>query len=407
MSYHPVPYATANYNELARNNIIRELVETEKKYVQDLELLQKYATALSQSNLLDQGTIDLIFSNVTPLLDFQRKFLIGLEGTLERPWQDQRWGRHFLRAEEGFGVYVPYCANYSSISDVSDLALDNEEFLTVFNHLINFKHELPAFLVKPVSRVYKYPLLIESLIKRSSAATYPHYDELKSGFAAARRVTDTINEAQRLAENARTVNSLRTRVADWKGHHIDTFGDLLLDDILVVTRSNVDQTCHVFFFERIILCCTDAPGVAPAQTNFSGLKRTTPLLLKGRIFLADVMQTEPVATSSGCYWHSLPTHSNQGFTASPSQREAALAVWWNGDDGLEAFTLRFRWDSQRREWEAQIARLIRECAERRAAERNGRRDSVSGRDGSGFDPDEDGVEAPPDTGGKHERESEE
>lgn len=33
----PVP---ANAQEAARNNIIRELVETERKYVQDLEIMQ-------------------------------------------------------------------------------------------------------------------------------------------------------------------------------------------------------------------------------------------------------------------------------------------------------------------------------------------------------------------------------
>ncbi|KAJ6570900.1 hypothetical protein DFH09DRAFT_1277513 [Mycena vulgaris] len=46
-----------------------------------------------------------------------------------------------------------------------------------------------------------------------------------------------------------------------------------------------------------------------------------------------------------------------------------------------------------------ITRLIRECVERKAAARSGRRDSVSGRDGSGFDPDADETESPPDTSG--------
>ncbi|KAJ7838874.1 hypothetical protein B0H13DRAFT_2418776 [Mycena leptocephala] len=39
-----------NAQEAARNNIIREMVETERKFVQDLEIMQKYATALSQNN---------------------------------------------------------------------------------------------------------------------------------------------------------------------------------------------------------------------------------------------------------------------------------------------------------------------------------------------------------------------
>lgn len=97
--------------ETARNNIIRELVETERKYVQDLEVMQashfvfsfipfltpsqRYSTALSQSNTIDQDTIHLLFPNLNKLLNFQRKFLIRLESTGEQAWINQRWGIHF------------------------------------------------------------------------------------------------------------------------------------------------------------------------------------------------------------------------------------------------------------------------------------------------------------------------
>ncbi|KAJ7655941.1 hypothetical protein B0H17DRAFT_1213868 [Mycena rosella] len=39
--------------DVARYNIIRELVETERKYVQDFDLLQKYANSVEESKLLD------------------------------------------------------------------------------------------------------------------------------------------------------------------------------------------------------------------------------------------------------------------------------------------------------------------------------------------------------------------
>ena len=57
--------------------------------------MQKYATALSHSNTIDQDTIHLLFPGLNNLLNFQRKFLIRLEGTAEMPWKDQRWGLHF------------------------------------------------------------------------------------------------------------------------------------------------------------------------------------------------------------------------------------------------------------------------------------------------------------------------
>ncbi|PPQ90535.1 hypothetical protein CVT25_015849 [Psilocybe cyanescens] len=359
----------------AQTNIIREMVETERKYVQDLEIMQKYSNALSQANLMDQDTIHLLFPNLNKLLNFQRKFLIRLESTAEMPWQEQRWGQHFLESEDEFIVYEPYCANYTN---ATELMLANEQNLVPLNHLINVKGELPGLLIKPIQRICKYPLLLDSLIKACSPSTYDHYDELKRGSDAAKRITDKINEAQRRAENEQTVKSLHSRIDDWKGHHLENFGELLLDDLFVVTKSDIDREYHVFLFERIILCCKEASLTQPAKggkstsKNGSILKKplpltlpggngapqkNTPLLLKGRIFLGNVTQAIPVPAR-----------------ASPTIGVATqypLAVWWKGDDDLEFFTLRCRREDQMRQWEATINRLIKEASQRRASERAG------------------------------------
>ncbi|KAG7446508.1 uncharacterized protein BT62DRAFT_1005801 [Guyanagaster necrorhizus] len=359
----------------ARSNIIREMVETERKYVQDLEIMQQYSTALSQSNIIDQDTIHLLFPNLNKLLNFQRRFLIRLESTAELPWHDQRWGQHWVESEEEFVVYEPYCANYTY---ASELMLAYENSLTPLNHLIAAKGELPAFLIKPIQRICKYPLLLDSLIKAADPETYPHYEDLKAGSAAAKRITDKINEAQRHAENEQTVKNLQSRVDDWKGHHLENFGNLLLNDIFIVTKSDIDREYHVFLFEKIILCCKEAvpPPVngkkmgksnsilkkqaAPPPLVLPGgfgqpQKKNTPLLLKGRIFLGNV--TKAVPTSSR-------------ISTSSGTQQYPLAVWWKGDDDLEYFTLRCRREDQMRQWESVINRLINNLAQRRASERS-------------------------------------
>ncbi|KAG1777529.1 hypothetical protein EV702DRAFT_1101780 [Suillus placidus] len=343
----PVP---ACPQDTARNNIIRELVETERKYVQDLEVMQRYATALSQSNTIDQDTIHYLFPGLNKLLNFQRKFLIRLESTAEMAWLDQRWGLLFLENEEEFAVYEPYCANYTN---AVDLMVAEEQNLSVHNNLINAKSELPAFLIKPVQRICKYPLLLDSLIKAASATDYPHFAELQAGSAAAKRITDKINEAQRRAENVQTVKNLEGRVQDWKGHHLSNFGALLLDDIFTVTKSDVDREYHN---NSILKKQNGLYAPAPPPMTSPNMRKDTPLLLKGRIFLNNVTQAIP--------------SSNRNSVASSTVNPHSLAVWWRGDDDLEFFTLRCRSEEQLRQWEAQINRLIREVASRRASERN-------------------------------------
>lgn len=138
-------------------------------------------------------------------------------------------------------------------------------------------------------------------------------DELRAGLAAAKRITDKVNEEQRRAENLATVKNLEGRVEDWKGHHISNFGSLLLDDIFTVTKSEMDREYHVFLFEKIILCCKEFTPTAgngrkvgktnsilkkqgiPAPLHLPGAprKKNTPLLLKGRIFLNNVTSAVP------------------------------------------------------------------------------------------------------------------
>jgi len=354
--------------EVERRNIIRELLETERKYVQDLEVMQTYSTALLQKHIIDQDTIHHLFPGLLKLLDFQRKFLISMEQIAELSWKEQTWGQLFTDNEEEFEVYEPYCANYTN---ATELLLVEEQNLMTLADVINPRSELPAFLIKPVQRICKYPLLLDSLVKKSSPTEYPLYHDLVEGSAAAKRVTDKINEAQRRADNIQTVQTLQSRVEDWKGHHLGNFGDLLLDDIFLVTKSEVDREYHVFLFEKIILCCKEAvvisskkvsknnsilkkQSVPPTPTpGGSGLskKKNTPLLLKGRIFLNNVTSARRVP-----------------IVGDPH----ALRVFWRGDDDTEYFTLRCRSEEQLKQWETAIMRLVNASGSRRQSERSDR-----------------------------------
>ncbi|KZV80866.1 hypothetical protein EXIGLDRAFT_629463 [Exidia glandulosa HHB12029] len=359
--------------EAERKNIINEILVTERKYVGDLEIMQQFANELATRGIIDRDTLHRMFPNLPALFDFQQRFLISMEQVAEQPWPQQRWGRLFAENEEGFQVYEPYCANYSN---AADLVLNEGSTLQGFTAVISTS-ELPAFLIKPVQRVCKYPLLLENLIKASQGSDYPYLDELRAGLASVKRIADKINEAERRMENKQMVKALESRVEDWRGHHLSHFGDLLLDDVFTVTKSDVDREYHVFLFEKIILCCKEStsqngprkggksPSLLKKQGNMpltpnvivntaAARKRMTPLLLKGRIFLNNVTGAVPQLVN-GAY----PLRS----------RVWLLHVQWKGDDDQEHFTLRCNKEEQLRLWENAINRLIQEIQARRASEK--------------------------------------
>ncbi|KAJ7843285.1 Pleckstrin homology domain-containing protein, partial [Mycena leptocephala] len=173
------------------------------------------------------------------------------------------------------------------------------------------------------------------------------------------------------------LESLRSRIDDWKGHSVGNFGQLLLHDFFMVTRSDIDHKFWVFLFEKILVCVKGfTPEQKPQANKLAGFlkkkstptapnstdhpqRRNTPLLLKGRIFVGNVTQAVPV--------------TRRGSSESPLgpgiPSDHPLAVWWKGDDDLEFIILRCQDEEQRCVWETQINEQIQTGARQRVAHR--------------------------------------
>lgn len=94
-----------------RQRCVHELVETERKYVQDLENLQDYMNALQAAEVVSQDIIHEMFLNLNALIDFQRRLLIRLETNYHLPPEKQRWGKVFkahVRFPPPFLLFSPF-----------------------------------------------------------------------------------------------------------------------------------------------------------------------------------------------------------------------------------------------------------------------------------------------------------
>lgn len=133
----------------------------------------------------------LLFPNLNQLLNFQRKFLIRVEGTAEMPWHDQRWGSLFsnnvssraplpfplvlspvsplsppqpaflsfisadlpylAQQEEDFAVYEPYCANY--VNATSLMTSEGEKLMV---RTLDFPAALRFLATREARRAARY-----------------------------------------------------------------------------------------------------------------------------------------------------------------------------------------------------------------------------------------------------------
>ncbi|KAJ3239441.1 hypothetical protein HDU78_002830 [Chytriomyces hyalinus] len=97
--------------------VIKELVETEREYISSLEELQQYQNELASSKVFSKDMMSQLFSNLNELLDFQRRFMVGMESTLNLGVAEQRIGQLFILNEEAFEVYYPFCVNRNNAKD--------------------------------------------------------------------------------------------------------------------------------------------------------------------------------------------------------------------------------------------------------------------------------------------------
>ena len=147
-----------------QENVVHELVTTERDYVQHLETLQQFSTQIQQAGVLPGDTLHNIFMNLNALLDFQRRFLIRIEqqNSLDRSMQN--WGQLFIQYQSGFNVYEPFIANQMQCNEIVMKEWDRIKTTPVspgFEQMISSHTVLTGFLLKPFQRLAKYPLLLD------------------------------------------------------------------------------------------------------------------------------------------------------------------------------------------------------------------------------------------------------
>uniref|UniRef100_H3C9Z7 TIAM Rac1 associated GEF 2b n=1 Tax=Tetraodon nigroviridis TaxID=99883 RepID=H3C9Z7_TETNG len=160
--------------------VVQELVDTEKSYVKDLLcLFDTYLTPLQSQTFLSQDEMEALFGSLPEMLDVQRVFLQTLEdriqscpnfSSLESPGQFKNLlcslGGSFLFYADHFKHYGSFCANHIKVQKVLERAKTDrafKEFLEAKNPTNQHSSSLESYLIKPVQRLLKYPLLLREL----------------------------------------------------------------------------------------------------------------------------------------------------------------------------------------------------------------------------------------------------
>jgi hypothetical protein len=149
----------------------------------------------------------------------------------------------------------------------------------------------------------------QKLSETVASTDYAYKAELADGLEVAKGIAEKVNETLRQHTNTGIVQELESRVKDWKGHHINDFGNLLLDGQFMVTKADMDRDYEVYLFEKMILCCKEVvPDKKDKKNSKSGsiLKKDRSsqsvgskknmLNLKGRIYVNNLTHIQGVGS---------------------------------------------------------------------------------------------------------------
>uniref|UniRef100_A0A8C6Z5S7 Rho guanine nucleotide exchange factor 37 n=1 Tax=Nothoprocta perdicaria TaxID=30464 RepID=A0A8C6Z5S7_NOTPE len=206
--YEELPDERMEHN---RRLAVEELLATEASYVHNLQLCMWDIRAHLQQKQLPDLDLEGLFSNTDDILHVSRRFLEGLKATADQESEQLLFICALFQEfkEEMQTVYKIYCASYEHA-----LMLVPNAGAT----------DLSFFLVMPVQRVTKYPLLLQKILENTpaSASAYP---ALRSALSAMAEVNANINEYKRRKDVATKYNkaehlTLRDRLARLNTHSI-------------------------------------------------------------------------------------------------------------------------------------------------------------------------------------------
>ncbi|XP_012258359.2 dynamin-binding protein-like [Athalia rosae] len=188
-----------------RQNVITELVITEKEYVRDLKMT--YETFhLYDPNILESRGVDVttLFGNILDVIKIAEELLDKMQMAMKGCDEEfQTIGPCFLKMSDKLQVvYVKYCSNHESALALLKKYEDNPEATIMFQKgLETLRYQIACFdmssiLIKPVQRILKYPLMLYELVK-CTEDDHPDKPELEEAWRAMTNVASYINEYKR------------------------------------------------------------------------------------------------------------------------------------------------------------------------------------------------------------------
>ena len=240
-----------------RKHIIKELVDTEHSFGQDMKVVEDIYKGTSNVIIISAEDVKTLFSNSDQIVSFSTDFLDALKQAAKgvyvlpkyKRWRSNRisnttsysentddqssingaelnddekdrqtfigdaFGEHMGTMEK---VYSDYLKNHDAANQKLALLQKNDKVqiwlkeCRAYAHDLTSAWDLDSLLVKPVQRILKYPLLLDQLLE-VTPENHPDFTKLDIASREMKGISMRINEMKRRVDLMDQVNNNRKR----------------------------------------------------------------------------------------------------------------------------------------------------------------------------------------------------
>uniref|UniRef100_A0AAG5D0C5 Protein vav n=1 Tax=Anopheles atroparvus TaxID=41427 RepID=A0AAG5D0C5_ANOAO len=268
--------ASSTSNLEQRDFVIKELLDTEKNYLEALNAL-KYVFMQPLEKHLSKEELRAIFPCIKELVEIHTKFLDRLHEAFA-PGSKLKLSTTFLEFREPFLVYGEYCSCMTSaVETLREVCKKSSAVEQIVLHSqkehSDGRLQLRDILSVPMQRILKYHLLLDKLVQET-VPTHEDFRGLERAKEAMVDVAQYSNEVKRDSEHLIVIQKVKESISDLNlpnGNNLEQYGRLLLDGDLNI-KAHEDQKMkhrYAFVFEKVMILVKNInTKIGEAQYSF-------------------------------------------------------------------------------------------------------------------------------------------
>uniref|UniRef100_A0A673G4C9 Vav 3 guanine nucleotide exchange factor b n=1 Tax=Sinocyclocheilus rhinocerous TaxID=307959 RepID=A0A673G4C9_9TELE len=240
-------FLISNFFEGDQYCCLLEIKQTEAKYTETLETIEKYFM-IPLMKFISATEIDKIFINIPDLVKVHKNLLAEIQDSVQNK-NAENLHQIFIIYKDRLLLYGKYCSHVESAISLLDFICKEKEGVRLkleecSKRANNGKFTLRDLLVVPMQRVLKYPLLLQELVKYTSDST--EKSNLRLALDAMRDLAQYVNEVKRDVETLREIDQYQRSIEN------------LNQCLLSYGRPKGDgevRLVHIFLFDVAVIVC--------------------------------------------------------------------------------------------------------------------------------------------------------